>query len=162
MWGVTTQSDGTLKYNRGWERMPANWYRMRGDYNLVDLNLDLLTWVAKHPEIANIGGNMGTVNSFAGVDLSDLTGGVLNAAKLLEGNNLVCFSLEIVKAFAPNSLSSLFTTLVKPLQIINDAVGPSLTSLACPAMAELTANGNDIVASLLGKYPGAKKSGFAL
>lgn len=162
MWGVTTQSDGTLKYNRGWERMPSNWYRMRGDYNLVDLNLDLLTWVAKHPEIANIGGNMGTVNSFAGVDLSDLTGGVLNAAKLLEGNNLVCFSLEIVKAFAPNSLSSLFTTLVKPLQIINDAVGPSLTSLACPAMAELTANGNDIVASLLGKYPGAKKSGFAL
>ncbi|KXJ90382.1 Chloroperoxidase [Microdochium bolleyi] len=158
LWGVTTNADGTLKYNRGWERIPSNWYRMRGDYNLVDLNLDLLSWIAKHPEIANIGGNMGTTNSFTGVDLQDLTGGALNAVKLLQGNNLVCFSLEIVKAFAPNSLSTLFATIAKPLQMINDAVGPPLLSLACPAMGELTAGGK----ALLDKYPGAKKSGFAL
>lgn len=158
MWGVTTNADGTLKYNRGWERIPDNWYRMRGDYTLVDLNLDLVSWILKHPEMANIGGNLGTTNSFAGVDFTNLTGGVLSATKLLQGNNLVCFSLEIVKTFAPNSLSTLFTTIAKPLQLITDAVSPPLLSLNCPAMGELASGGTD----LLSKYPGAAKAGSAL
>lgn len=158
---MSESEDGTLKYNRGWERIPENWYRLRGDYTLVDLNLDLRAWIYKHPQLANIGGNLGQINSFAGIDFDDLTGGVINAVSLLEGNNLVCFVLEIVKSFAPNSLSTLFATLDKPLGLINDALLDPLLDLDCPPMHELQEGGNDIFSQLLERYPGAKRSGFA-
>jgi hypothetical protein len=162
MWGVTTNKDGTLKYNKGHERIPENWYRYRGQYTLVELNLDLIAWCSKHPILLNIGGNLGKVDSFAAVDLTNLTGGVINAASLLEKNNLVCFALEAVKAFAPNSLSTLFTTLTKPLALVTNALAAPLLDLGCPAMKELSAGGGDIVADLLSKYPGAGRSGFVL
>lgn len=161
-WGVYEDDQGNLEYKKGWERIPENWYRISGEYGLVPLNLDLVSWVLQHPELASIGGNMGEVNSFAGVDLSNLTGGVLNSASLLEGNNLICFTLEIVKTFAPNSLSPLFSTLEKPLALINDAILDPLLDLNCPAFKELEEGGDDLLASLLDKFPGAKKSGFAL
>ena len=161
-WAVYEDSQGNLEYKRGWERIPDNWYRIAGDYGLVALNLDLLAWVARHPQLASIGGNLGEVDSFAGVDLSDLTGGVLNAGALLEGNNLLCFALEVVKTFAPNSLSSLFKTLEAPLQLVNDALLDPLLDLNCPAYKELSEGGRDVVGELLEKFPGAKKSGFAL
>ena len=162
MWRVSEAADDSLVYNRGWERIPENWYRIRRDYTLVDLNIDLLGWIKKHPELANVGGNLGKVNSFSGIDFNDLTGGAFNAVDLLEGNNLVCFSLELVKAFAPNSLSTLFKTLTTPLKLVNDALLDPLLDLNCGAMEELSKGGNDVVAQLLKKYPGAKKSGFAL
>jgi hypothetical protein len=159
--GVVQDKNGNLKYNKGEERIPSNWYRYNGEYTFVHLNLDLLAWIAKHPIIANMGGNLGEVNSFAGLDLGNITGGVLNAEALLQKNNLVCFALEIVKAFAPNSLSSLFSLLEKPLQLINNALLDPLLDLGCPAMGELTAGGNKLRLQLLEKYPGANKSGFA-
>lgn len=162
MWGVVESANGTLTYNRGWERIPSNWYRIHRDYTLTELNIDLVSWISKHPSLANMGGNLGQVNSFAGIDLEDITGGALNAVSLLEGNNLICFSLEIAKAFAPNALSSLFTTLSKPLQLINDALLDPLLDLNCPAMGELEKGGKNVLAELLKTYPGAKKSGFAL
>ena len=162
MWGVTENANGTLVYNRGWERIPENWYRIHSDYTLVDLNIDLVQWLEKHPRLASSGGNLGQVNSFAGIDLGDLTGGAINSANYLEGNNLVCTSLELVKAFAPNSLSTLFATLGKPLKLLNDALLDPILDLSCPPMRELQKDGNDILAKLLDKYPGAKRSGFAL
>jgi hypothetical protein len=161
-WAVTEGTDGKLKYNKGCERIPQNWYRYNGEYTLVDLNVDFVAWILKHPRIGNIGGNLGKINSFAGVDLGNLTGGVANAAAFLEGNNLLCFALEAVKAFAPNSLSTLFTTLAKPVQIVNDALTDPLLNLNCPAYKELEAGGNNILAGLVEKYPGAKKAGSAL
>ncbi|KAF4120602.1 LOW QUALITY PROTEIN: Peroxidase, family 2 [Geosmithia morbida] len=161
-WGVVTNSQGELEYKRGWERIPENWYRINIDYSLVELNVDLVIWTLKHPELASIGGNLGKVNTFAGVDIANITSGVLNAASLLEGNNLVCFTLNIVKTFVPNSLSGLFETLEKPLQLINDAVLDPLLDLDCPAFKDLEAGGTDIISGLLEKYPGASKSGYAL
>lgn len=153
--------DGQLEYRKGWERIPRNWYRLVGDYGLVPLNLDLVSWVTQHPQLASIGGNMGEVDTFAGVDLGDLSGGVVNSLSLLEGNNLVCFTLEIVKTFAPNSLSSLFHTLAKPLELITDAVALPLLDLDCPAFDDLEEGGEDLIQNLLDKFPGAKKSGSA-
>lgn len=93
--------------------------------------------------------------------MENLTGGAINTATLLKDNNLVCFAFEIVKAFAPNSLSSLFATLEKPLQVLNDALVDPLLDLGCPAWGELEKEGNNILEHLLKTYPGAKKSGFA-
>lgn len=96
---------GGFVYNRGYERIPENWYKTTVDYGLVQLNLDVVSFILKYPVFASIGGNVGRVNSFTGVDLADPAGGVLNMGNLLQSNNLICFVLEIVN-FAGNRLSS--------------------------------------------------------
>ena len=45
--------------------------------------------------MAVIGGNTGKPNTFTGVNIADLTGGVFNAETLLEGNNLMCYGLQL-------------------------------------------------------------------
>lgn len=115
-----------------------------------------------HPVLGSIGGNLGKVNSFAGVNMGDFTGGVLNSASLLEGNNLICFSLEVIKTFAPNSLSTLFKTLTVPLKLINNALLDPILDLSCPVWADLSANGTDFMTYLVDTYPGASKGSFAL
>ncbi|KAF4970914.1 hypothetical protein FZEAL_9950 [Fusarium zealandicum] len=148
--------NGKLVYNRGWERIPENWYRRSADYGLLGLNLDLLALVAKYPELASIGGNLGAVNSYAGVDISDVTGGVLNLAKLLEGNNMLCFVFEVVKTAAPNSLSNLFSLIAAPLELLTDTLGSAILDLACPAFKDLTVGGDTFENGIKEKYPGAK------
>ncbi|THY25762.1 Cloroperoxidase [Aureobasidium pullulans] len=155
------EENGKLVYRKGHEQIPANWYRISMDYGLVQLNLDLVEWFMKYPILASIGGNLGKVDNFAGLDLEDITGGVLNATSLLEGNNLVCFVLEIVKTFTPNSLSSLFKTLEAPLKLVNDAILDPLLDLSCPAFEDMALDGTDLLTGLLNRYPGANKSGFA-
>lgn len=156
------EEDGELVYKEGWEQIPENWYRTAVDYTLVGVNLDLVDWIRQYPVLASIGGNLGKVNSFAGVNLEDIGGGLINAASLLEGNNLLCFALEVVKTFAPNSLSTLFQTLETPLQLIDDAILSPLLDLSCPEYADLSMNGTDLFTYLKDTYPGASKGDFAL
>jgi len=158
---AVTSENGRLVYKTGHERIPENWYRTPVDYSLAQLNIDIVQWVAKYPVLGSVGGNLGRVNSFAGVDVQDVTGGVLNSARLLQGNNLVCLALEAVKTFAPNSLSSLFKVLEIPLGLVNDAVLGPLLSLDCPVFRDLTMDGTDLLAALLRTYPGAGRSGVA-
>ncbi|KAH8805188.1 oxidase [Xylogone sp. PMI_703] len=153
--------EGNFTYNRGWERIPENWYRRPVDYSLVDLNLDTIAMVLKYPELGSIGGNTGTVNSFAGVDLGNVTGGVLNAATLLEGNNLICFVFEVVQTLAPNSLSPLFSVLDVPLQLVTNTLGSALLNFTCPALKDLTVGGQSFEKGIQSMFPGAAKSGSA-
>lgn len=110
----------------------------------------------------SIGGNTGTVNSFVGVDTSDITGGVLSATDLLEGNNLLCFTFEIVKTFSPSILSNLLTTVAGPLEMLTDAIGSALLSISCPAFGDMTLGGKPLLEGLEDKFPGAARSGSAL
>lgn len=105
---------------------------------------------------------MGKVNSFAGVDLSDLTGGVLNLAKLLEGNNLLCFVFEVLKTASPNSLSTVFAIIEKPLALVTDALSAAVLSLACPAFKDMTVGGKGLDEGLKAQYPGARMSDSVL
>lgn len=50
-WGVSG-SEGNLTYNKGWERIPANWYRTPVDYTITALTLDTVAMVVKYPELA--------------------------------------------------------------------------------------------------------------
>ncbi|EME80788.1 uncharacterized protein MYCFIDRAFT_79994 [Pseudocercospora fijiensis CIRAD86] len=111
--GVTGRGSN-FTYQKGWERIPQNFYKVPLDWGLVQLNLDLVSWTLQYPQLASIGGNLGRVNSFAGVDLSDPVGGLLNLSNLLEGNNLLCFALQIVKLAAPSYTNNIFATLTKP------------------------------------------------
>ncbi|KAI0425471.1 Chloroperoxidase [Xylaria sp. FL1042] len=156
------EENGKQVYKEGHERIPENWYRLAVDYSLTDYNLDLVSWVIKHPVLLSIGGNQGKVNTFAGLDIANLTGGVLNAASLLEGNNLVCFVLTVLKTFVPSSLtSSVLASLGPVLKLLDDLLLHPLLDLSCPAFADLTLGGEDLWSALLDRYPGAKQCGMA-
>ena len=112
---------------------------------------------------SSIGGNTGEVNSFVGVDIADVTGGVLNTAKLLEGNHLICFVMEVVKTITPNSLSSLFRIIDVPLKLLTNTVGSALVDITgCPSFSDLTMGGADLQSGLKSQFPGARSSGAAL
>lgn len=154
--------DGRLEYKRGWERIPENWYKTPVDYGLVQLNLDFIDWFVRYPQLASIGGNTGTVNSFTPLDISDLSGGLLNVQTLLEGNNLICFALQIVKTVSPNSLSNLFQTLAVPLRLLTDALGSAITDLTCPVFGDLAYGGKPLWDSLIQEFPGPARAASPL
>lgn len=86
----------------------------------------------------------------------------MNALTLLEGNNLLCFTFEVVKTVAPNILSNIFSTLAGPLGMLTDALGVDVLNLTCPAFGDLTMGGKSLFAGLEDKFPGAKKAGSVL
>lgn len=154
------EEEGELVYREGHERIPENWYRVGEEYGLVGLNVDLVEWISKHPRLGSIGGNMGEVQTFAGVDLGNVTGGAVNGVSLLEDNNLFCFAMEVVKTFAPNALATVFKTLSTPLDMLNEAIVDPLLDLSCPAFADLSAGGSDLFGRLTATYPGANLTSF--
>jgi hypothetical protein len=115
----------------------------------------------KEPALLSIGGNTGTVNSFVGINPEDLTGGVFNLTNLLEGNNLVCFALEVVKFAGPNLMSSALKTLATPIELLGKVVAP-LVDLGCPVFDDLTLGGTDYLTYVFDTFPGANISGSAL
>lgn len=102
------------------------------------------------------------MNSFTGLDLHDVTGGVLNATTLLEKNNLLCFVFEVLKTFLPNSLSGLLKTLEVPIELVSNVLAAPLLSLACPAWKDLTAGGEPLWDALQNNFPGAKTANSSL
>ncbi|KAF9883738.1 hypothetical protein FE257_003030 [Aspergillus nanangensis] len=151
--------EGNFTYREGWERIPDNWYKTPVDYGLIQLNLDTVGWIIKHPELGSIGGNTGEVNSFAGVDLGDVTGGVINLTNLLDDNNLLCFVFEVLKFASPNALSGLYKTLAAPLEMITKALAVPLLDLSCPAFKDMQKGGKPLWDALKDDFPGALKSG---
>lgn len=158
---MTELPNGTLSYTPGHEQIPADWHPRATPFTIVDFNMAEVGLLLKQPELLSIGGNTGTVDSFAGIDPGDLTGGVFNTAKLLEGNNLLCFALEFVKFAGPNALSSVLATLAAPLELLGQVVSP-LLDLDCPVFEDLTLGGTDYWSYVMDTYPGASKSGSAL
>jgi hypothetical protein len=102
------------------------------------------------------------VNSFSGLDMQDITGGVLNSASLLEDNNLVCFSFEVLKTFLPNSLSPLLKTLQAPINLVTKTLAAPILSLSCPAWKDLTTGGQPLWDSIQENFPGALRAGSSL
>lgn len=94
-----TGNPGNFKYTPGWERIPDNWYkRAIGDeYTIPFFNTDLTAAALQYPQFLDVGGNTGTTNSFTGVDLSSLTGGVYNAQNIFQGNNAQCLAYQFAQ-----------------------------------------------------------------
>lgn len=176
---VTGDRDN-FTYTKGHERIPENWYKTTVDYGLVQLNLDVVYFVTRYPVFGSVGGNTGKVNTFTGVDLSDPVGGVLNVPNLLQGNNLLCFVLEIVNfagmymdmspeldatltpSLAPNYLNNLVTTLVAPVELLLNTIAGPLLNMSCPQLGEITRDGVPLWDSLGAEFPGANRSGSAM
>ncbi|PLB40790.1 peroxidase family protein [Aspergillus candidus] len=154
--------EDNLEYREGWERIPENWYKTPVDFGLVELNLILIDWLAKHPELASIGGNTGEVDSFTGVDTSDLTGGIFNLTNLLEDNNLLCFVAQVLKFASPNALSGIYKTLAEPLEWVTQKLSVPLLDLTCPAFKDLQVGGRPFWDAIQNDFPGAMKSKTSL
>ncbi|KZT41735.1 Cloroperoxidase [Sistotremastrum suecicum HHB10207 ss-3] len=145
--GITGDTIDTLVYNYGTERIPDNWYKAPNPYSLVDVVTEILESIQANPEVGAIGGNTGTVNSFVGVNLGDLTGGVINSQNLLQGNNIFCFAWAAARAGLPTALSGVTSLLGNVLNLLDTKLAPYLPALACPAIDEFNL-------SLFNQFPG--------
>lgn len=148
-----TGTPGNFKYTPGYEKIPDNWYkRAIGDeYGLVAYIGDVMAAAEKYPQFLSIGGNTGKVNTFTGVDVTNLTGGVYNAQTLAQGNNAACFALQFAQQAAPDVLKGLLSTLSNALSVLNNELGGVLSGLQCPQL-------KSIDTSQLAQYPGASGS----
>ncbi|MCJ1462824.1 hypothetical protein MMC07_001427 [Pseudocyphellaria aurata] len=148
--------DNELVYSPGNERIPENWYRRAADnlYTAPFFDSDLYNIFGKHPELVAFGGNTGTVNSFAGLNIADLTGGAYNAETLLQGNNLACFLFQSVAVAAPDLIrqTGVIADVLSAVNKINSAVAQATGGLGCPQL-----NRYDYDSSQLSKYPGYTK-----
>ena len=147
--GITGDS-GSFTWTEGSEKIPDNWYkRAIGDeYTIPFFNSDLTAAALEYPQFLSIGGNTGTVNSFTGVDLEDLTGGVYNLQTLGEGDNAACLAFQFSQQAAPDLLKGLFSSITAPLSQLNTALSNVFSELSCP---ELKA----IDTSQFANYPGS-------
>jgi hypothetical protein len=87
--------------------------------------------------------NTGTPNSFTGVDIGDLTGGMFNAATLTQGNNFACYVYQLAAQAKPD-------IALGALDALTGAVGSIIGKLGCPQLKAI----DD---SQLEKLPGYSK-----
>lgn len=150
--GASGTNPGNFVHNVGQERIPLNWYRRNSAdaYSLADVGLDLLAGASTNPGTLRIGGNTGTTNSFTGVDVGNLTGGVFNGATLLQGNNLACFAFQAAQAGGIDQLDSVLSTIQSSLKPLADALSGALSGLYCPQL-----DAKNFKSQLFNAYPGA-------
>ena len=101
-----------------------------------------------NPELIRLGGNTGQPNTFTGVNIDDLTGNVLNAQTLLEGNNIICLAFASALQASPDIFGGLVGNVLVALQKLTSALEPILASLNCPEITKYDAN-------LFKAFPGA-------
>ncbi|KAJ9091411.1 hypothetical protein QFC19_009121 [Naganishia cerealis] len=131
---------GVLTEQARWSIQKSRAENPQSDNTLIQLQV---------PERLAVGGNLGTVNSFAGVDLSDLTGGVYNLQTLAQGNNALCFAYTSLLTLTPDILKGLLKDVTGAVnQIIGQFITPQFASLNCPSVQYYN---KDVFA----KYPGA-------
>ncbi|KAJ6476002.1 putative oxidase [Mycena vitilis] len=157
IFSITTSANGTLSYTPGHERLPNNWYRrpFLDEYTAVHVIPDFLAMWTRFPETLLIGGNINGVNTYAPMDIYNLTGGVYNAAMLLEGDNAACFLYQTLQILVPDALTGLagiVETIVTPLF---NVVRPILAGLTCPEL-------KSIDRSVMERYPGYRRTSHAV
>jgi hypothetical protein len=74
--------------------------------------------------------NTGTTNSFTGVDIANLTGGVFNLETLTESNNFACFVYQLAAQAKPD-------VLLNAVDSVLDAVGKIIGGLNCPQLKSI-------------------------
>lgn len=129
--GISGES-GSYTAQQGWERIPSDWYKrpIEYPYDTDYYTADLVNAALLHPKFLNIGGNTGKVNTFTGVDVTNLTGGVYNAQTLAQGNNAACFGYQFAAQAKPDVVLGALTQL-------DDALGKVSSELSCPQLKSI-------------------------
>ncbi|KAK4561539.1 hypothetical protein LTR86_004857 [Recurvomyces mirabilis] len=131
--GVTGES-GSLTWLPGKERVPEDWYRRPSyaPYEAQDVVGDVAIGYLAYPNTLKFGGNTGAVNTFTGVNVANLSGGVYSADNLFQGNNFGCFAFSLLEQGVPNLLSKPLNQLAPVTDLLNKYIGPILGGLSCP------------------------------
>ncbi|CAF9909710.1 MAG: hypothetical protein GOMPHAMPRED_006846 [Gomphillus americanus] len=150
--GVTGKP-GSFVWKRGQERIPDRWYRRpsSNQYEGPDVVGDVALGYLAYPGTLKFGGNTGKVNTFTGVDVSDLTGGVYNAATLFQGNNFQCFAFQIAQNGIPSFLKGPLSEVNKIVAYVGGYFAPLLSGLNCPQLGAYDQG-------LFNSFPGYKYS----
>ncbi|CZS91364.1 related to oxidase [Rhynchosporium agropyri] len=140
----------------GHEKIPANWYRRTSTnpYSLPAALLDVAGGWVRDPSAFRLGGNVNGVNTYTGVSLGDLSGGLYNAGDLAKGNNLGCFAFQLQTMYLETNLglSGLLPNgILGVQQLIAKAVTPLLKKLSCPEVAN-----KQFDFTIFDRFPGAK------
>jgi hypothetical protein len=148
-----------LKYTPGHERLLPGWTRrpLGATFGLDDIVLTLLHAAAIDPSLLSVGGNAGKVNTFTGVDVGNLTGGLYNFETLAKDPQaLACYLYQIgIEQLVPTQINVLYKVTGQAL----DFVAKYLTA---PWKKLATAGGNPCdsfnsnIAQAYSKYPGSK------
>lgn len=151
--GVTENDDGSFSGGAGYERIPDNWYRRAfgAEYTIPFFLLDVVQEASVYPKFLDIGGNTGAPNTFNTLDLRDPAGGVLNLARLLEGNNLWCFAFQSFQNAAPDQVLSLGKLVGSLFGSAGSQLADFIESAGCSKLYNIQQKD-------LEKYPGFTKS----
>lgn len=148
-----TGKPGSFVWQKGKERIPENWYKRPAisPYGLADVAADVGIGYLAYPDTLKIGGNTGKVNSFTGVQVEDLTGGVLNGKNLFEGDNFACFVFVLAQQAIPHFLKGPLEDINNATSFLNPFLDPILNVLECPELGRFDQ-------SLFNDFPGYKYS----
>ncbi|SMY19362.1 unnamed protein product [Zymoseptoria tritici ST99CH_1A5] len=163
--GVKGES-GNLVWKRGQEQVLENWVNMTkirnfstdlifpqyrrpsyAPYEAEDVVGDVALGYLAYPRTLKFGGNTGTPNSFTGVNVANLTGGVYDATTLFQGNNFACFAFQLLEQGIPDFASKALNALDPVTSLVNKYIGPVIGGLSCPQLGQFD-NG------VFDKYPG--------
>lgn len=102
------------------------------------------------PRILKIGGNTNGVNTFTGLDVSNLFGAAYSSTNLLKIDRLVCFFYRVLLAVLPDMLQGgvVGSLLQTGLSLITNYILP-LADPVCPALSASKMY-------LIDSYPGAR------
>lgn len=147
--GVTGDSADNFVVRQGWERIPDNWYKrpLDSEYSIPDFLVDVLEHASKYPELLSFGGNRGQVNTYAAVDPSDFTYGLIQTSDLLTQGGLECFVFQSIMAASPDLLGSLYTDVGKATVTLSDTIMQALANTVCPQIQKVNMQ-------LFNEYPG--------
>lgn len=125
-----------FKWMPGQERIPDNWYKRPtiSPYDIANADSDLGVQYAAYPDSFKLGGNVNGVNSYAGVDLANLTGGVMNAEYLFNTDKprAACFYAQLAQSLIPDSGKLLLSELSAVTDLVGKAIKPIMADLDCP------------------------------
>ncbi len=138
---------------KGQERIPENWYRRPSSvpYGIPNGFLDVAINFQAYPGTFRLGGNTNGVNTYVGIDLSDLTGGVYHSSDLLDlkSSNAACFYAQFVQAVIPDAAATLLGELSAILNLVNKWIKPITGSVKCRVIGRYDQ-------TLFNKFPGYK------
>lgn len=133
--------EGQFVYTEGHERIPDNWYRRPASepFSIPAFLGDVVDHALKHPQLLSFGGNLGAVNTFAGVDVGNLTKGVFDFADLTDPNKLFCLLLQITQAAGPDLLGTTFSrgAIGKAFEPLADKIQDLLYGTTCPQLTSV-------------------------
>ncbi|KAK4701799.1 unspecific peroxygenase, partial [Phenoliferia sp. Uapishka_3] len=160
----TKDSTGALVYTYGHERIPENWYKRSpaNPWTMPDIVVAVGQQCAAYPDTCGVGGNTGTVNSFAGVNVGNISGGAFDSSVYTDPAKLGCFISQNIQAEAPSFMSNVFqgATLQTALGLVTSQLVPALAAGfgACNGINVKGGNGAKglSLATYGAKFPGAK------